>query len=105
MGSRCGLNTSCCFCPFFAIVDVLVIVFVTVIDLAVEYDKDCMPRLQLSCRCGLRKLLTAARKFVKSVVWGGGAVNITRKYAPCKGTWEESNGLKWIGIHRIAFKI
>ena len=73
MGSRCGLNTSCCFCPFFAIVDVLVIVFVTVIDLAVEYDKDCMPRLQLSCRCGLRKLLTAARKFVKSVVLCGAA--------------------------------
>ena len=50
-----------------------VIVFLTVIDLAVEYGKDCMPRLQLSCRCGLRKLLTAARKFVKSVVLCGAA--------------------------------
>ena len=34
-----------------AIVDV-VVVFVAVVDLAVEYGKDCMPRLQLSCRCG-----------------------------------------------------
>ena len=56
----------------FTIVDA-VLVFVTVIDLAVEYGKDCMPRLQLSCRCGLRKLLTAARKFVKSVVLCGEA--------------------------------
>ena len=55
-----------------AIADV-VIVFVFVINLAVEYGKDCMPRLQLSCRCGLRKLLTAARKFVKSVVLCGEA--------------------------------
>ena len=33
-------------------------------------------------------------KFVKRAP----VVNITRKYARSKGIWEESNGLKWIGI-------
>ena len=58
--------------------------------------------LQLSCRCGdgavgRSKLLTARRKICKE--GGSAAVNITRKYAR-KGIWEESNGLKWIGIRR-----
>ena len=46
--------------------------------------------------------LQRRRKICKE---GGAAVNITRKYARSKGTWEESNGLKWIGIQRIALRI
>ena len=60
-------------CICLVVVVLSAIVDVVVVDLVVEYGKDCMPRLQLSCRCGLRKLLTAARKFVKSVVLCGEA--------------------------------